>query len=352
MFRKRNNKMKTRVAFSAVFGALVLLYWRLTAMLILQQDTKLSSPSFKNTNQVWHEFPAWAQPDTQHNPYNSNNNTSLEFVHITKTGGTAIEKAAAQAGITWGVCHYETRRDTCFPLRPDLGWPKTFQLRSSIVPYPNFQGEYWHIPPHWFIQNPYSGSDAFVVVRNPYDRYISEFYCRYFGYYKKSQHVHGAVSKNGNADRVAQFQQLARQKEAFQARKTIHKVNHRRLLLDDYVVDDDERAQFNKWLLRQLKTYQGTTSHLLPQHFYVYNGNGTQVITHVLKFERLQQDFVKLMKHYNLSVSLPLEHINVGYNSGRRLTRADLSAEAIQAINEFCHDDFRLFGYEMMDPII
>ncbi len=33
----------------------------------------------------------------------------LEFVHITKTGGTSIETAAANAGIAWGACKFKYR---------------------------------------------------------------------------------------------------------------------------------------------------------------------------------------------------------------------------------------------------
>ena len=30
----------------------------------------------------------------------------LEFVHITKTAGSSIEKAATQQGINWGACKF------------------------------------------------------------------------------------------------------------------------------------------------------------------------------------------------------------------------------------------------------
>ena len=34
------------------------------------------------------------------------NKRRLELVHITKTGGSALEKAAANHGVLWGTCHY------------------------------------------------------------------------------------------------------------------------------------------------------------------------------------------------------------------------------------------------------
>jgi len=77
---------------------------------------------------------------------------------------------------------------------------------------------------------------------------------------------------------------------------------------------------------------------------------GIKSLLTFLKFESLQEDFTKLMQQYNLSMSLTKERINVGLADDKRLTRANLSREMIQAINDFAREDFRLFGYEMMEP--
>ena len=47
----------------------------------------------------------------------------LEFVHITKTGGSAIEKAGSQIGIIWGACHFmdNVPEVGCFG-KPDIEW--------------------------------------------------------------------------------------------------------------------------------------------------------------------------------------------------------------------------------------
>lgn len=106
-----SKRMAPLVASSALLLALVVLYWRMSSTIIRYQE--------------------------------ENTTTSLEFAHISKTGGTAIERAAAQTGIPWGICHFESRKDTCFHLRPDLGWPQTFPLRHDI-PFPNTtHAEYW-----------------------------------------------------------------------------------------------------------------------------------------------------------------------------------------------------------------
>jgi hypothetical protein len=145
---------------------------------------------------------------------------------------------------------------------------------------------------------------------------------------------------------------LTKQKKEFEARKAAKVKQHgkRRLVMEADNGDDkdDIRTQMNDWLLHQLKTYQGLTGHMLPQHYYVYDSNGKQVITHVIKFETLAEDFEALMQRYNLPVRLPTERINAGHAT-KRLTRKDLSAQVVEEINKFAHDDFRFFGCDMMD---
>lgn len=43
----------------------------------------------------------------------------LEFVHITKTGGSSIEVSAARVGIMWGFCHFH-KSELFECLDPDL----------------------------------------------------------------------------------------------------------------------------------------------------------------------------------------------------------------------------------------
>jgi hypothetical protein len=63
----------------------------------------------------------------------------LEFVHITKTGGSAIEKAGAKAGIIWGACHYMNITEVGCE-RPDIPYiAPDYQSYALTSP--------WHTPP-------------------------------------------------------------------------------------------------------------------------------------------------------------------------------------------------------------
>jgi hypothetical protein len=89
----------------------------------------------------------------------------LEFIHVTKSGGSAVEKIAAENKIMWGACHYwkipylgcET---------PDWDFPK--KRRVDRMPAGlHYQGEPWHAPPHWNDPNMMEDSDTFLIIRNP-----------------------------------------------------------------------------------------------------------------------------------------------------------------------------------------
>lgn len=75
---------------------------------------------------------------------------NLKFIHITKTGGSTIEDIAFEKNILFGIHH---------------------------------QKEYgfWHELPSMKSMNLLQKYDWFTFVRNPYERMISEFYCKWGG---------------------------------------------------------------------------------------------------------------------------------------------------------------------------
>lgn len=86
----------------------------------------------------------------------------LEFIHITKTGGTSIEDWGYKNNILWS---YRKRE-----------YFKNFKHRGL-----NNSSSKWHIPPDFFFENPYKNKVTFTCVRNPYTRIISEYYCPWVG---------------------------------------------------------------------------------------------------------------------------------------------------------------------------
>lgn len=266
----------------------------------LAQDPKtvilknLTTPSLE-TIALW-PMPL-AEGSTQNRPavYPFKENP-IEFIHITKTGGTAIEiMAQQQAGIKWGRCHYWT------------GYGCDYQP-DRVIPSENFtidglplQGVWWHFPPHWYDPNWMEPYDTFAIVRNPYDRWISEYYCDYFGYKT-------ATTNNTNDPDI-----------------------------------------MNRWIATNITMATVQYDHTLPQHYYVYDSNGTKVVTHVLKYERLVEDFPKLMRKYGLGERLklpPKQPHAVG-----RLTKRNLTRKTIRLINLQAQQDFVKFGYKVVvDP--
>lgn len=203
------------------------------------------------------------------------NMTALKFIHITKTGGTSIENVAKAHNVNWG------RHDN------DLAF---------------LGATYWHVPFQFCDNNQKKAQicanfDLFAVVRNPYERCVSEYFCRW-----------GGPSNN---------------------LRTAEQMNK-------YI-----RSTLNK---RVKKGWSACSNkHFAPQFLYVFDGKGNRHVKHVLKFENLQQEFDQLMEQYKLPIRLT-RHDNV---SKKNLSVADLEPETIALIQKVYRRDFKEFGYPL-----
>src|SRR4051812_42436098 len=93
--------------------------------------------------------------------------SKIKFVHITKTGGTSIEEVGKSNGMLWG--RYDDNIKDCKTL---------FEVNPA----------YWHTPIRFFEKNPYTKNNIlFTVVRNPYERIVSECFCKWGGKYKNEE---------------------------------------------------------------------------------------------------------------------------------------------------------------------
>ena len=188
----------------------------------------------------------------------------LKFSHITKTAGTSIEDAAFACGIKWG-CHH---------------------LRGET---------YWHDPISTFPSKLRESYDWFTVVRNPYDRILSEYHCPWVKIYAPSH-------------TAADFNRIIR---------------HNILQRITYSTNRFRRG------------------HFLEQWRYL----DPSVTVHVLKKESLEPEFAALMEQYGLPVIL-----NVTSNKGhpKKFGIHDFTMDTIRLINEVYAKDFELFGYSKL----
>ena len=90
----------------------------------------------------------------------------LKFFHIPKAAGTAIEHVAGdQMRLPWGSClfNHKPKRTICNYPPSDFEWPRNYG--------------WWHLPAQLFPMarsDPYAGAELFAVIRDPFDRLVSE----------------------------------------------------------------------------------------------------------------------------------------------------------------------------------
>lgn len=183
----------------------------------------------------------------------------LKFSHITKSGGTSIEELAKINKIYWG--------------KYDLNFNKR-----------------WHTPLNELSKELKENYKWFIVCRNPYDRIISEYHCRWGGI--------GNIS----------------------------------------IVHD--KKQFNRYIIEKIRNRNCVVNfgHYKEQYRYFIPG------VHVLRFENLKEDFDNLMNKFNLKLELTLK-----LNSNKKIfTIKDLEKNTINLINKIYEKDFKIFKYEMI----
>jgi hypothetical protein len=221
-------------------------------------------------------------------------NKELKFIHITKTAGTIIEDIANEYGLLWGRFDPEIKADNLLDL-----------YKSE------FNSDLYHLNPTYFNPVIYNISDTsklktFCVVRNPYERIISEVFCNWIGIYNIC--------------------------------KDVNKITY---------------ELFNKFIEYNI-TQQNKKFHYAPQWEYVYKkkyadlpeNNDKQILEqyteHILKFEQLEDDFNSLMTDYNINIKLPPRKIN---SSTKKYNIKDLSTKTIGLISDHYNLDFEMFNY-------
>ncbi len=194
----------------------------------------------------------------------------LRFMHITKTGGTAIEVSAREKNILWG------RFDNVI-----IG--NIYELTNiehASIKYLKDKELYNEL------NNKY---DWFVVIRNPYERIVSLI--NYYKTYEPYLYLEREISD-----------------------------------LLTFILNNDDFTT-------------------LPSSDYVFDGE-RKIVKHVLYYENLEEEFNNLMKLYNLDIPLINNGIHV---SNKYVSKHDLTPEFIEKINIKYANDFKNFGYQMVN---
>lgn len=185
----------------------------------------------------------------------------LKFVHITKTAGTSIELAGLASGIAWGMNHKE------------YGW--------------------WHEIPTRKSKELIDQHEWFAVVRNPYERIVSEFHC-VWGRARREEETRTAI-------------------------------------------ETGDKELFNRVVREKIRARSIRGDHYTEQHKYLVEG------IKILRFENLQEEFSKLMSEKGLEVSLGKSNV-----SEKKFSYQDFDKNTISVINEVYKEDFLLFGYSRL----
>lgn len=270
-----------------------------------------------------------------------NSNVELEFLHITKTGGTSVEDLGRRLGFDWG-----------------------FNDRKHLEPYflETIQGSEigchsaeWHWPKQAFKKNPYlkCKSDAactkktFTVVRHPFSRVVSEFNweVNYYNGMKERDEQSAESALFWNA-----IKELGLAKVDLNSSHALNRYLQNKLTVA--IMNE------NKHELKKKHVVNGSSnmfcSHYKRQCEYVYPfcnaWSRLKVVDHVLTHENLENDMKNLLLQYNFvkrnlrsrTENKVLKKLN---SSPQSLNCSHLNDETRKLILEYYIDDFRMFNY-------
>jgi len=243
----------------------------------------------------------------------------LEFIHIPKNAGTAIETAAKAVGVNWGHYHPTSNPACDFdPLWAIQNYPETHGGEYTCAFADGAFCSWNHMRPydHPTPYNPFVNSDTFCVIRNPYERVVSEY--------------------KWGADRWWRIQGIG---------QSLH--NQTNPLL--FTSGSCAPQELNAWVQHAMRLppeqrHFSANCHLLPETEYIWDSKGHQWCNHILKIENLNTEFEALMVDKGCPVRLPEKHTNEA-DACSDLSVNSLTPETRKLVYEVYREDFLRLGY-------
>lgn len=214
----------------------------------------------------------------------------INFIHIPKNAGTAIEEAGHASSILWG--------------KHSMNGLQYMEGKKICVK--------WHVPPQYLedeaMLTRYRNSDNFCVVRHPFDRAVSE-YLYLLG-----------VPWGSN--------------------------------FSNYLYEEPEctPAGLNHFLRREIEEMEASPfrldCHMLPQSKYVWGDDGHQWCNTVLRMDNLSKSFNSLMEEDDVQARMTPSIVNGAGRCGQTLGTNSLWASTKDLLYEAYKDDFVNLGFK------
>ena len=215
--------------------------------------------------------------------------SKLIHIHIPKTAGTFIERS--------------------FSKRQNV------QMWSSSKKAPEFCENRWYEFQHLtfseltkFSQDNLAGYQSFTILRNPYERLISEFYWRWT-LLQAGLNVGGVFFKS----------------------------------FDDLIdaIPTDITLNWDHYILKANRKFANFLIHIRPQIDYVCKTDGSIGVDQFINFETINPDLNKYLSQFELEIP------NIR-NSAEAKYPAYFHRRIVKLVNEIYEADFRLGGYTML----
>ena len=260
----------------------------------------------KNTGSFfWRKFPKDSNVIKFKKYINQSRNQSaiekLYFIHIPKTAGTSIEDIIYNYGGCIGNCYFK---------KNNINKNSVSKSKYKII-------SQWHIPLRYIhedkVKHILENKIIFAIIRNPYERIISDFkFWISFYYQHKSNTKYSHIIK-----------------------EIINIYNN------NFTIDPINLNLFINNILTNKKYKILLDGHFIPMYKYIYIKK-KKITNDILRFDNLNDDFNKLINKYNLKIPIDILKSVKKNRTSEKLSINDIDLNSKKLIDKIYRKDFKL----------